>query len=243
MKKFFAKVKGIFTRYFFNEKWRCAVCGREVFNSSAFCPDCEKTLPLNDQNICEHCGRKLKQSQIACTTCKGKMTEIDLARSAFDYAEPITNLIHKAKYYGEKYILKIFSEYLALFYYKYYFNADLITFIPMTKKSERKRGYNQSKLLAEHLSKKIGVPVFYGVEKKKETIRQAKLNKSDRLKNLEDAFKVKGLKELRDKKVLIVDDVTTTGATARAMAIKLRRKHVKQVFLLTVASVAPKEKY
>ncbi len=237
------KIKEFLIKGIFNEKWRCLVCGKELFEKSAFCAECEKSLPFNDDKICNHCGRKLAQSAEYCTTCKGKIVEVDKCRSVFDYVEPIRRLIHKSKYYGEKYLLKIFSEYMALTYLKNYFNADFLTFVPMTKKAVKRRGYNQSKLLAENLSQLINVPVFYDIEKVKDTESQANLDKSDRLKNLTDAFRIKKYKNIKGKKILIVDDVSTTGATARAIATKLKNRGADKVFLLTVASVAPKEKY
>jgi competence protein ComFC len=107
----------------------------------------------------------------------------------------------------------------------------------MTAKTERKREYNHAKLLAEKLSVIINVPVANVIVKLKETERQARLGKKDRLKNLIGVFKITNKKLIKDKTILIVDDVTTTGATAEVISAKLKKAGAKRVMLLTVASV------
>lgn len=228
----------LITAFAFNPKWRCNVCGKEIFDGEYFCKECLDSLPFNDQSICEHCGRKTKIAEDYCLTCKGVLTEVDKARSCFDYDGSIKKLILGAKYNGKKYLLEIFSEYLSALYFKNLFAVDYLTFIPMTSKAERKRGYNQSKVMCELVSGKVNVPVFYGAVKKKETPRQAKLDRSQRLKNLTDVFKIEDKKLIEGKKVLIVDDVTTTGSTAEALAKKLKSAGAQTVYLLTVASVS-----
>lgn len=239
--KFLEKLWKKFKKYFFNENWRCLVCGREIFENEHFCTDCYKELPFIRGPICNHCGRQLNSFQNYCTTCKGVLTNVDLARSVFNYDKPISSLIRKAKYYNGKYILDVFSEYLFLAYSKNYINADVICCVPMTEKSFKKRGYNQSKILAQNLANMTGVPFSDCVVKTKETTRQAKLKREDRLKNLVGVFKVTNKNVVKDKRVLIVDDVSTTGATSEALAQKLKKAGASEVCLLTIASVAPKE--
>ena len=113
----------------------------------------------------------------------------------------------------------------------------------MSVKAQKRRGYNQSKILAEKLSQIVNVPVLDCLEKKKETARQATLNRAERLKNLTDAFSVTDKKAVKDKTIVIVDDVSTTGATAQAIAKKLKKVGAKSVNLITVASTPPVDKY
>ena len=236
--KFLERLWKKFKKYFFNENWRCLVCGREIFENEHFCKDCYKELPFIRGPICNHCGRQLNSFQNYCTTCKGVLTNVDLARSVFNYDKPISTLIRKAKYYNGRYILDTFSEYLFLAYCKNYINADVICCVPMTEKSFRKRGYNQSKILAQGVAERVGIPFTDCVLKIKETKRQAKLDRENRLKNLVGAYKVTRKKEISGKRVLIVDDVSTTGATSEALAQKLKKAGASEVYLLTIASVA-----
>ena len=236
-------IKKFLSRYFFSNDWSCLSCGKEIFKDQKFCESCYKELPFNDGPICNHCGRKVVAFENYCSTCKENMLSIDMGRSAFSYQEPISSMIKRLKYGNQRYIAEYFSERLAFIYLKNNMDADYITYVPMTKKAERKRGYNQSQILASGLSKKVNLPVFDGIEKVKETKRQASLTRKERLLNLEKAFSVTDRKSVKGKKFVIVDDVTTTGATAETVAKRLKKAGAEKVFLITVASLPPKDKY
>ncbi len=236
-------IRTFFTKFVFNPKWRCVVCGREIFEQGYYCDGCKAQLPINDGPYCDHCGRRVEVGRQYCSTCKGRLTAVDKARSAYNYQKPISTLIKKAKYNGDRYLLDAFIERMIFVYLKNGFNCDAIVFVPMTEKAKRKRGYNQSEILAKLLSEKLEIPLLDCLEKTRTTQRQAKLNREQRLKNLQDSFRVINKKLVVDKSVLIVDDVTTTGATAQAIALKLKRSGASSVKLLTVASVPNKERY
>ena len=212
------------------------MCGEENFDGGFVCKKCEQNLPYNDKIVCEHCGRKTEIREEYCVTCKENMVSVDKARSVFSYEGTIRKLITIFKYDNARYLAEYFGDKMTLLYLKNCFNADGLIYVPMEEKAERKRGYNQSRLLAERISSKTEVPIFECLEKTKKTLRQARLNRKDRLKNLEGAFKVKKRKILKDKTVVIIDDVTTTGATAEVIAKALKKSGAKLVYLLTVAS-------
>ena len=121
--KFFKLVNNVLDSVLFNAKWRCNVCGTEIFDGDYFCDKCKNELPFNDSIICNHCGRKLIVPSEYCTTCKGTLVFVDKCRSVFSYEKPIDELIKKSKYDGKKYLLDIFAEYLAKEYLK---NAFLL---------------------------------------------------------------------------------------------------------------------
>ena len=235
--------KKVLNKYFYNPHWRCLVCGREVFEGQSFCDDCKTRLPYNDGPICEHCGRKIVAFENYCSTCKNVLVDLDMCRSAFSYDYPISKLIKDAKYNNSIYLIDYFAKELSFVYFQNYFNADCLVFIPMTEDAQKKRGYNQSKILAQKLSEKIDVPVLECLKKVKKTERQATLGRAERLKNLSDAFRVVDKKAVKDKSILLVDDVTTTGATAQAVASRLKKAGAKIVNLITVASTPPIDKY
>ncbi len=238
-----AALTKFFNRYFFNSDWRCLNCGCEIFDKNKFCDACEKTLPYNDGYICAHCGRKVIAPENYCSTCKGILTALDGCRSYFNYEKPISTLIKRLKYGNARYLIEYFTDTLSVLYAKNYYNADYITFVPMTEKAKRRRGYNQSELLAKSLSEKIGVPTLECLAKVKETKRQVTLRRSERFKNLIEAFRVADKKAVKGKTLVIVDDVTTTGATAQALAERLKKAGALKVYLLTVASRPPIDKY
>ncbi len=240
LRQFFKK---LLNNYFFNPHWKCLVCGKEVFEGQSFCDDCKKILPYNDGPICDHCGRKVVAFENYCSTCKNVLIDLDTCRSAFNYAYPISKLIKDAKYNNAIYVIDYFARELSSVYFQNYFNADYLVYIPMTEDAKKKRGYNQSEILADKLSEKIDVPVLECLKKVKDTERQATLGRADRLKNLDGAFRVIDKKSVVDKSILIVDDVTTTGATAQIVASRLKRAGAKIVNLITVASTPPIDKY
>ena len=242
IKDIFLKVKKFICKFFdknlFNINWTCSICGEDVFDKGYFCEDCKKLLPKIGDNFCNHCGRPTKTKEVYCLTCKGILSSIDKGRSSFVYKSPISNLIKKLKYENARYLAEVFAYYLSETYKISNFDADLITFVPMTAKSKRQRGYNQSELLARFTSKLLQIPVKNLVRKKKETIRQAKLDRSQRLKNLLGVYGVINKKSVCGKKIVIIDDVTTTGSTAEAIAKVLKKAGATKVYLLTVATVS-----
>lgn len=240
IKEFITK---LLKKYFYNPNWRCLSCGKEIFENERFCSTCKRALPYNDGAICEHCGRAVTAFEPYCSTCKNILVDLDKCRSPFIYAPPISTLIKKAKYERAIYVIDYFAEQLSLTYLQNYFNADYLVFIPMTERAIKKRGYNQSKILAEKLSLLINVPVLDCIKKTKETERQATLGRLERLKNLDGAFKVVDKKSIKDKNLLIIDDVSTTGATAEVLAKRLKGAGAKIVNLLTVASTPPIDRY
>ncbi|MBE7086968.1 MAG: ComF family protein [Clostridiales bacterium] len=238
---FFDKIKNFLAWLSFDEKWTCNICGKEIFSGEYICQKCKNNLPYNDGYICQHCGRQTPMPEEYCLTCKGNLTNIDVGRSAFVYKKPISILIKSLKYNKKAYLADVLAVHLSNLYFKNYFLADYLVYPPMTDKSLRKREYNHSKLLAEKLSERIGVPVIDVLVKTRETKRQATLNKEERLKNLKGAFRLKSRKIIKGKTILIVDDVTTTGTTAELIAEKLKKAGAIKVIVMTVASVPSKK--
>lgn len=243
IKAFFKKILSIFDKGVYNSDWRCLSCGKEIFENQKICDDCLKQLPYNDKYICYHCGRQTVAPEQYCTTCKGNLTALDKCRSFFVYKKPISTMIMRLKYGNQRYLVEYFAGCLAKIYLQNYFNADGLVYVPMTKKDFLKRGYNQSKLLAESLSNMVNVPVLDCLVKKIQTKRQATLTREQRIKNLKDAFKVANKNLVKDKTLVIIDDVSTTGATAQAIAEKLKNAGAKNVYLISVASTPPIDKY
>lgn len=236
---FLEKLRTLLKKRIFLETWTCNACQRENFNQKFLCDECESKLEYIGANSCSHCGRALKTSQDYCSTCKNKLLSTSVGKSVFVYKDTIAQLIQRFKYNGAKYLGDYFAKELSNIYFKHYFASDYLAYVPMTRKAQRKRGYNQSEILANSLSKLVGVPVLHSIEKVKNTSRQARLTKRERIKNLEGAFKVTDKKIIKDKVITIIDDVTTTGSTIEVLAKLLTSKGAKEVKFLTIASVPP----
>ena len=215
----------------------CAACGADVFSQEYFCGHCLQTLPFNAGFVCGKCGRAIGEDYPVCLECKADMPLFDAARSAFRYEGEIVRLVKKFKT-GGKYLADAFAHSMLHFLLTDLSGADMLAYVPMTGRAERKRGYNQSRLLAERLSALSGIPLAENaLEKTRETSAQKQLSRRERAENLRGSFHLASRKIWRGKTAVLVDDVLTTGATANELARLLFGAGAKKVFVLTAAGV------
>lgn len=227
----------------FPMKLTCEVCGKEVFRRDYLCEECREKLPYHRKFICTKCGRRIEEDYPVCVQCKAKMPHYTAARSVFDYEGEPVRLIKKFKT-GARYLADFFAEEAEIIFRRYFDFADIVIPVPMTKRAIRRRGYNQSALLAKSLAKRIDVPYRSDlIVKTRTTPAQKELGVRERERNLSDSFRVVARKDCADKSILIVDDVLTTGATAGAMAQKLFAAKAERVLVLTVASVSRRDEF
>lgn len=219
---------------FFPLDYTCDICGIETFKTN-LCPDCIKTVKFNNIKTCPVCGRKTAQAEI-CTECKARLPQFKKAVSPLVYDGGTIKLVAKFKNGGaylKEYFADLLAEKLSMLP-----RPDCIVCVPSTKKSVRRRGYDQIKLLAKSLSKRTGIPVIFGaLEKAKDTPVQKGLTRDERKKNVKGVFKVLKAKEIKGKSVLILDDVLTTGATADEMCRVIKARGAAEVYFATIASV------
>ncbi len=221
----------------FPRNYTCDVCGRETFNSN-LCADCLKQITFNNRATCPICGRMTVKEEI-CMECKEKLPSFKKAVSPLVYEGASIVLISKFKN-GSAYLKEYFAD-LICEKLKNLPKADGIVYVPMTKKSKRKRGYNQVKLLAEAVSKRTDIPVLKdAVLKVKETAAQKGLTQKEREGNLQGCFKVADKSLVNGKTLLCIDDVLTTGSTAEEMCKTLLKAGATCVYFTTVASVEDK---
>lgn len=234
---FWQNLKKFAVENFYPEKYRCLLCVTEIYDGNYLCSDCLKRLVINDGVTCPKCGRKVAKNEI-CIECKANMPTYDRAFSPLLYEDYSARLVGAFKNDFPNfatYIAELMAE------VKGVPKADGIVYIPMTKRALNKRGYNQSRLLAEAYSAIVGVPVLYDAVKKiKETPAQKDLDRSQRLKNLQSCFKADAA-AVKGKTLIVVDDIMTTGATADCMAKTLKTAGACAVFVITAASVEYKK--
>lgn len=220
---------------FFPKNYTCHSCGIEIFNGTGICDECMRHITVNDKFTCPVCGRRTFKDEI-CITCKAKAPNYKKGVSVFVYDDGATALMHKFKNgcaYIKDYYIPLLAEKC-----KSLPDCDVILYVPMTKSAIRKRGYNQAKLLAEGIGKILDVPVYHDVLIKiRETDEQKSLSHKEREENLKGCFKVENAQKIRDKNVLIIDDVLTTGATIQTLCEKLLKRKAKAVYCATVCSV------
>lgn len=216
----------------------CDICAREVFAGERICEKCRLALPWNDGNICPLCGRKVIEEGI-CLECKYKRLSVDKARSPLLHEGEAARLVVRCKR-GKKYLYRALAELTFPLIASEFADSEALVYVPMTERAEKKRGYNQSRLLAEELSSLSGLPVLDVVIKQRETEPQKSLGRTEREKNLERCFHLISRSAVKGKTILLVDDTLTTGATVGELADTLKRGGAKKVYALTVTSVQNK---
>ena len=230
--KFFREIVSLFF------PTRCAICAKE---GEIFCRDCLALVSLLDNARCPGCGSyKINLPGEFCPICKREF-HLDGLISATVYTDPfIKKMISLFKYPPfAKDLAKSFT-FLIISQLKLQdnnFSEFILSYIPLDRASLRHRGFNQSKLLAQELGKSLNLPVYELLEKIKKTKPQKNLNKEERKENIQNAFCVsKDAKEfVQNKKIIVVDDVYTTGATLNEAARVLKQAGAKKIWGMTVA--------
>ncbi|MDR3216436.1 MAG: ComF family protein [Clostridiaceae bacterium] len=215
----------------------CDACGNELTGRSRYrlCAECTETLPIikSGEEICPQCGVPVKNEAVYCLRCQNMRSKFELNRSPLVYEGLAVTLVHKLKFGGQKYLAEALSAMLADCFWDNGMSADVILYVPMTKREQRVRGFNQSELLARGLSKRLNVPLSDALIKIKDTKGQRGLSAEERRKNLEGAFHA--LPEVSGKNCLLIDDVFTTGTTINECASALRHAHAKSVCSMTLS--------
>lgn len=239
MKNIFTKIGFYIRKLIYPNGIKCIFCGDELnqneYNSS--CENCVKTLPYVER-CCERCGNPISENNTGvCFGCKANNYNFIMARSVFEYKNEILKTIHKFKYSNGKYLYKPLAKYLLDYYATQNFNVDCVTFIPMFKKKEKLRGYNQAQLLADEFASKLNLPCVGFCEKIVDNTSQTELDFKSRRDNVKDTFKFKAefKSEVKDKVVLVIDDIFTTGATTNEICKVLLNAGAKECYVLTLA--------
>ena len=232
---FLRRLREKIKKYDDGHNFTCDICGREVFENERVCAQCKRELPWNNGYVCPICGRKVGEEGV-CLECKQKPVGVDMARSAFTHEGEAARLVIRFKK-GKKYLYRALAELMLPLLQKEFSSVDALTFVPMTARAEKKRGYNQSRLLAEELAARCGKPVLYSVGKRRESKPQKTLGRTEREKNLEGCFHITDRQTVKGKSILIIDDTFTTGSTVSVLSDALKRAGATGVYALTATSV------
>lgn len=199
------------------------------------------------KDICHLCMSELSDGNHLGSECRenlefinGRIThleDLDQVYYSLFYNRFIKEKIRDFKFHNKTYLYKVFGEILYKTYILNDLKPDIIGYVPSNRDKSYKRGYNQGELLADYLGKKLGKPVLKdNLIKVKNTRNQSDLDKLERRKNLIGAFEVKRPDEICNQKILLVDDIITTGSTLSSCAKVLVENDAKSVFGLGLAS-------
>lgn len=216
---------------------RCPVCHDiAVPGGSRICNVCrEKLKPITGPR-CFRCSKPLKrEEQEYCKDCR-KTRLFDQGIGIFPYGSVLQESLFKLKYGKRQEYGSFYGQIAAVYSREIIRNwgVEIIIPIPLHRKRMEKRGYNQAELIAEALGKTLCIPVDSRLMKRKVNTRpQKELDYRERKQNMKNAFFLKG--ENRYRRILLVDDIYTTGSTIEAAAELLKRNGAENVFFLTIA--------
>lgn len=166
---------------------------------------------------------------------------IDGIRSALLLEDGVRGVIHQFKYANRHSLTVILAQLMAHHWHSGAIPADLLVSVPLHPARQRERGYNQSDLLARALGDMISLPVVTaGFERVRPTISQTRLSAADRRENVQDAFVYSSRRDniINDRRVVVVDDVCTTGSTLEACSLALKDAGARIVWGFTLARAA-----
>jgi ComF family protein len=223
----------------------CYLCSEPVHRQQdcGVCSCCwEKAVALKIRPPrCPSCGLPFQNfeddSEHLCGNCIRMMPPYSGARSFGYYAAELSGLIQGLKFQGRRNLVRLLTPLMARTFHDSWDRSDfdLLAPVPLHPKRKRERGYNQSELLARSLARYTAIPLDHVLVRFRATMPQVGLTDTQRLKNVRNAFRCIKPQAIRNRRVLLIDDVMTTGATASSAAQALLKGGARRVSVLTVA--------
>lgn len=210
----------------------CVGCGEVV--DTFLCDSCKESIIVIEPPICKICGTPSDYS--TCYDCKDKQYYFDCAASACLFEGTMQKSIWKFKFNGITELAEELSKLMIESYALHikYKHIDMAVPIPIHPRRMAERGFNQSDILGAKLCSSLNIPYSTNILKKiKHTKDQINLSLDDRIINLNGAFKVSPKANIKDKNILLIDDVFTTGSTANEAAKTLKEAGAAEVYAYT----------
>jgi len=221
----------------------CAACG-ELLGAPTHGPVCDgcwtSILPLTPP-LCDACGdplpswRTISVPLAECPRCRRTTRHVERARAIGEYDGALRAIVHALKYEGRRSLARPLARLMRQRGADLIGCADVLVPVPLHRSRLRERGFNQAADLARHL----GPPVVSALRRVRATATQTSLPAAQRHRNVRDAFAVsRRVRGIQNRCVVLIDDVSTTGATLEACARVLKDAGAAHVFALTAARVA-----
>lgn len=222
---------------------RCPICTEIVIpKGNMICSSCRDTLPYVVEPKCMKCGKPMElMEKEYCSDCERKSYHYDKGYALWFYNEDLKRSIALFKYHSKKEYAKFYIQEVVRCYGDKLkkLAPDIIVPVPIHRSKHLERGYNQADILAQGIGKQLGIPVLSDfIIRNRKTLPQKKLNDIERLRNLSEAF------ELNEKvavcynkdinKVLLIDDIYTTGSTIEACTNVLKAYGVREVYFIVL---------
>ena len=232
-----------FLELLYPEKNICQICG--TYDTSIgdcyICNNCLSKLEKINEPFCKICNKSLAHNPNLeiCEECIKSPRSFEISKSPYRYKGSVKKLIHDYKYCNKPFYYKLFGNLLVQYMKENsYIYFDYIISVPLHKIKLRKRGFNQSKLIAKYIQKNLSIPYIDALKRVNNTEKQSNLSKYNRQNNLKNAFIIKNKKVasfIKDKNILIIDDIFTTGATINECSKVLKSSGANKIYALTIS--------
>ncbi len=219
----------------------CAVCATTIEPGTQLCVGCADAASRLRAPFCERCSQPFAGAitdSFTCANCHDRVLHFDAAVSAYRSRGVVRQVMHDFKYGGLLHLRKPLASWLGetlddprLAGRRF----DCIVPVPLHPARERERGFNQADILARLLSRQIKVPVRSLLQRIRYTTTQTQFDRHERMQNLAGAFRLRRGGVVRDLRVLLVDDVLTTGSTLSECAEVLKKAGAVSVHAATAA--------
>ena len=234
-----------FCRFVFNVFLppRCLICDAVVCDKNGLCEKCFAKMIFLSENCCPVCGKPYtfpieNSESLVCGKCLTKLPKFNHTSCVFAYDSFSRNLILPLKHTDKTEAVPYLANLLYLRGQKLLAKSDVIVAVPLHWRRLMKRKYNQSGLLAHRLSKLSGVPLVSDtLVRTRNTQSQGHKTQKERMENIKGAFAIRDQEKIKGKRVVLIDDVYTTGTTLNECAKVLKASGASEVCALTVARV------
>jgi len=219
----------------------CVVCAGDVDAGNYLCADCQAKAPRIKPPFCEKCSEQFAGAItgiFSCANCGHRTLRFDAAVAAYRSRGILRKLVLDFEYGRQFHLRHPISQWLLETMHDPRLHGrrfDMIVPVPLHPARQRERGFNQAQLLAESFSAKTSVPLRLAIERIRYTTTQTAFDRAERMENLRGAFRLRKNMRVRDLRVLLIDDVLTTGSTLSECARVLKDAGAISVHAATAA--------
>ncbi len=198
------------------------------------CAFCRRLLTGQERGVCRFCRPKLPY--VPADGQVQHFRNVDQCLSPLYYHGSVKDSLHRYKFDGLSAYADIYSEFIVKCIDENQISCDSITWVPLSRRRLRKRGYDQAELLAKGIGKRLGLPPVRLLKKRRDTPPQSKTGSAEKRRaNIAGAYTCLRPEQVAGKRVLLVDDIVTTGATLSEAAGMLKKAGAVEVLAATVA--------
>jgi ComF family protein len=219
----------------------CAGCQADTVAGCHVCAACAGTVQRIERPFCEKCSNPFEGAiteVFTCPNCEGRNVHFEHAVAPFLSRGIVRECIHAFKYNHARHLRRQLSDWLAEALKDPRIAArpfEAFVPVPLHPVRQRDREYNQAELLSRDLTKRTGVPTWPALQRIRNTTTQTKLDREERMENLRGAFQVRQTPAVKDRHLVLVDDVFTTGSTVEECSRMLLRAGAASVRVIAVA--------